>query len=255
MNNKIDLGTLLPFGNAEMYKDYLNLKEKEKYNTFQQKVFAANVGAEPQRLPSAAPSAQGVRESHKTGKNFVGITPNTQNVDMISKDDIYHSITVQMGKIKIGNRCNRADIYPSLMRDTDSMYKIKLTCDATDEISEIQRGASQRVNKKTGKVIQENRYILNLIEDYKAQDINGIMMGRLRYRAQKNFVSNFNRQNIPYALLVLFPSENNTMICNIHLYTEMYTILLTNDLTVKQKQSNYVLTGTYTNQDLPDLDE
>lgn len=248
----LDLGTLVSY-DAKMYNLNLNQEKKENLNTFQQQI-AANVGGSaPQVLPSAAPSAPFLRGKPKTIKSNVGNTPNIQNVEVISKDDVYHSIAIQMSKIKIGDRSMRADIYPNLMRDIDSTYKIKLTCDATDQISEIIRGASERIDKKTGQIIHENRYILNLIEHYKNQNIDGLMMGRLRYRAKPNFVTNFNRQNIPYALCVLYPNDNK-FICHLHLWTEVYTIVLSDNLTEKQKQCNYVLSGTYKN-DLPDLED
>jgi hypothetical protein len=250
--NKKDLGTLISY-DAEMYKNNINLEKKEKYYTFQQQV-AANEGRCAPSLPSAAPAAPGVRGKPKTSKSVVGNTPFVQNTNMLSKDDVYYSIAVQMGKIKIGQRVNRADIYPNLMRDIDSVYKIKLTCKLTDELNEIKKGAIERVDKRSGKFIPENRYILNLVEEYKNKNIDGLMLGRLRYRPEKNFVSDFNRQNIPYALCVLYPNNDNTFTCILHLYMEMYTIILTNDITEKQKEVGYVLSGTYTG-DLPDLED
>lgn len=244
----IDLGTSIVYD--EMYYNKQKQKKKRKLNTFRHQDVANVGGCAALFSPTAAPSAPGVREDQGTSVLSVGITRPKKSHDRLSKDDSYDIIKIQLAKIRQGESINRASAYISFKRDIDTKLKIKLTANLTDRKSEVIRGASERVNMN-GKLIKENKYILNLVEQYK--DIDGIMMGRCKYTPSKNFVSNFNKQNLPCALLVLIPNDD-MFIAKLHLWTEVFEINLDEQLTTKQKEANYIANGTYV-IDLPDLED
>jgi len=225
-----DLGTLVSPGidnNAVMYSDNLNLNLN--MNTLQHD--ADNVAGCARNLPSEA-FGQEVREEKKKD---VGSTPIR---DLSNELDIIQ-IEVQTGKMKVGERYKRMDVYISMMTIDDKLYSIKLTSDLTNAYSEIRRSC------------RKSKYWSDTVEELIKLKLCDLMIGRARYKQTKHrplWQTKANLGNV----LVVYCVENNVPMIILYLFTDdPICIPLTKELSNSQKKY-YSLAGQY-NKELPDL--
>jgi hypothetical protein len=214
-----NLGTPIKVPNFDvMYSDKDNLNLNLNLNTLHQALPDDNVAGKAREFPEEdfVPEVRAKPETHKSNVGIVQARDLDPNVDIAQ-------IEIQMGKIKEG-RHKRCDVYISMMTMNDKLYTIKLTSDITNAYSEVRRSCRKSVHW--------SQTIQNLID----ADLNGLMMGRARYKATSHRPLYQTKPNLGN-VFVAYCVENNVPTILLYLFNEdPIPILLNKPLSVSQSK-------------------
>lgn len=165
----------------------------------------------------------------------------TRGYERINREDLYTQIDVQVNKMRLDGKYNRAKIYISLKRDTDQKFSIFLASSATDCLTEIRRGIKKKIE-----VVTEMLTVLYNNNPH-------AMFGRLHYKAPRGVkTENFHRKLLTSAMCSLYQVDNDWYL-DLLLLGQPYVIQLEKPTSVKQQQV-YNLVGSY-KADMEEFDD
>jgi hypothetical protein len=217
-NTYTDLGTEIDFNkHVEMYSNSnSNRNEKGNLNVNRfQHLDVENRVAPEALISSTGASHPGVKEDQRnTGKGY----------RMLSTNDLYVEIGVQINNIRLEGRYNRINVYVSVKEEMDSKYSIFLSGSATNCLTELRRGA------------KEDKIVLDTIETFISEHKN-CLVGRLHYKAPKGVkMSNFHRKLLRHTMIAIYNNSDDEPETELYMLGDWYTIPLNLELSKKQKE-------------------
>jgi hypothetical protein len=221
--------------NAEVYYNYSSSGScSSSDSTGQQSTEPSAPTNEPVVAPEApssfTPSATTERRPEDTGKsgeNQSGPKTARKNIPRkVSTEDYYDQINISINDIRITKRSKRMTAYLSLKDTNDKKFSIYLRCCLTSSLDETLRSIKRTDNR----ILEEQFHLMS----EQLQPGGKLLMGRLRYNPRRFKIEEEHKTLLKSALLTVYDYGTH-MEALFYLLGEHYAIMLTDDITEKQK--------------------
>jgi hypothetical protein len=184
----------------------------------------------PEALFSLTPSARDERRPEDTGKSGEdqsGPKIVRKNIPRkVSMEDYYDQINISINDIRETKRTKRMTAYLSLKDTNDKKFSIYLRCCLTSSLDETLRS----IKKTDNRVLEEQFHLMS----EQLQRGGKLLMGRLRYNPRRFKIEEEHKTLLKSALLVVYDYGTHMEVL-FYLLGEHYAIMLTDDITTKQK--------------------
>ena len=224
---------------AEVYYNYNSSSCSGSYSssdsTLQQSTGPTDPTNESVVAPTAPVSSSGASHPGLKESPKKSVSPRKNVPRKVSTNDYYDQINMSVNEIRVTKRSKRMTAYLSLKDENDKKFSIYLRCQLTSSLDETLRS----IKKASNTILEDQFYLLT----EQLQPGGKLLMGRLRYNPRRFKIEDEHKTALKSALLAVYDYGSH-MEALLYLLGEHYAIMLTDDITEKQK-GIFDYTGAY----------